>query len=118
MRLDTQIISKPYFVKNHFTKDKMILFQDTSNTLFAYSAKGKLVWKKKLNNKIIGEINSIDFYKNNKYQCIFNTNSNLHIIDRNGNYVENYPLNFLLKQKLVIRYLIIIIKEIQNYSCW
>ena len=52
----------------------MILFQDTSNTLFAYSAKGKLVWKKKLNNKIIGEINSIDFYKNNKYQCIFNTN--------------------------------------------
>ena len=100
VRIDTQIITKPYFVKNHFTKDKMILFQDTSNTLFAYSAKGKLVWKKKLNNKIIGEINSIDFYKNNKYQCIFNTNSNLHIIDRNGNYVENYPIKLPVKTKI------------------
>jgi len=100
VRLDTQIVTKPYFVKNHFTKDKMILIQDTSNTLFAYSAKGKLVWKKKLNNKIIGEINSIDFYKNNKYQCIFNTNSNLHIIDRNGNYVENYPIKLPVKTKI------------------
>ena len=46
VRLDTQIITKPYFVNNHFTKDKMILIQDTTNTLFAYSAKGKLVWKR------------------------------------------------------------------------
>jgi len=100
VRIDTQIITKPYFVKNHFTKDKMILLQDNSNILYAYNANGKLIWKKRLNNKIIGEINSIDFYKNNKYQCIFNTNSSLHIIDRNGNYVENYPIKLPNKTKI------------------
>lgn len=100
IRLDTQIITKPYFVKNHFTKDKMILIQDSSNVLHAYNTNGKLIWKKKLNNKIVGKINSIDFYKNNKYQCIFNTKSNLHIIDRNGNYVENYPIKLPNKTKI------------------
>ena len=42
----------------------------------------------------------LTFYKNNKYQCIFNTNSNLHIIDRNGNYVENYPIKLPVKTKI------------------
>ena len=33
---DTTISFKPSFIKNHFTNQKMILFQDNSNKLFEF----------------------------------------------------------------------------------
>ena len=92
-QLDTTIRMNPQFVKNHFTKDKMILVQTHSNILYALNTEGDIVWKKMIDSEIIGNINSIDVYKNNKYQAIFNTKDQLHIIDRNGNYVDNFPKN-------------------------
>ena len=37
-------------------------------------------------------IYQIDFYKNGKLQLLFNTAAQLHLLDRNGNYVERYPV--------------------------
>ncbi len=91
LQLDTSIAMRPQFVKNHFTNEKMILIQTLSNNLYAIDKKGRIVWEKKLNSKIIGDINEIDIYKNKKYQAIFNTVEKIHIIDRNGNYVDGFP---------------------------
>jgi hypothetical protein len=34
----------------------------------------------------------IDYYRNGKYQLLFSGRTNIHLLDRNGNYVERYPV--------------------------
>ena len=91
MQLDTNISMNPQFIYNHFTKEKMIVVQNNNHKVFAINSKGEELWDIQLNSKILGEISSIDFYKNNKYQCLFNTESQLYLIDRNGENVNNSP---------------------------
>jgi len=91
--LDTNAILIPQFVNNHFTKKKMILVQDANNNLVAINPKGKILWTKQIKSEIKGEINFIDAYKNNKYQALFNTETQLHLVDRNGQNVEGFPKN-------------------------
>jgi hypothetical protein len=52
----------------------------------------KILWKTAINEKIISDVQQIDFYKNKKYQYIFNTENYIYIIDRNGKNLEGYPL--------------------------
>ncbi|MBN1252144.1 MAG: hypothetical protein JXR51_06450 [Bacteroidales bacterium] len=94
IKLDTLIIEKPQIVKNHNTGNNDVILQDANNKLYLISEEGKILWKKKLSEKILGKIHQIDFYKNNKLQYMFNTKSTFYLIDRNGNNVENYPINF------------------------
>ena len=70
----------------------MILVQDKSKNLIALNTLGEKVWSKKISGKIIGKISYIDFYKNNKFQALFNTNNKLYLIDRNGEFVDGFPL--------------------------
>ena len=91
--LDTNTNMSPQFVNNHFTGEQMILIQDNFNKLFAIDSDGIKLWELQLAEKILGDINFIDIYKNKKYQAIFNTKSQLHLLDRNGRNVEGYPKN-------------------------
>ena len=100
VQLDSSIATTPYFVNNHFTKQKMIIVQTQSNRVYALDNEGKVIWNKLIDSKIIGKINSIDVYNNNKYQCLFNTQDQIHIIDRNGNYVDGFPMNLPTKTLL------------------
>ena len=100
IQLDSSLIIEPQFVYNHFTKEKMILAQTKKHTLYAINSKGEIIWKKPIGSKILGEINSIDIYKNNKYQCIFNTNEYLYVIDRNGEFVSGFPKKLPYTTKL------------------
>ena len=92
MQLDTNISMNPQFIYNHFTKEKMIVVQNNNHKVFAINAKGEELWNIQLNSKILGDISSIDYYKNSKYQCLFNTESQLYLIDRNGENVANFPI--------------------------
>jgi len=77
---------------NHITGENEIVIQDENNVLYLINAKGTVLWKKKLNEKILSAIYTVDIYKKNKYQLLFNTKNYIHLIDRNGNYVERYPV--------------------------
>lgn len=68
--------------------------QDLMNTIYFVSSYGRVQWKKKLDKPIISTIHSIDFYKNGKTQMLFNTSEDLFLIDRNGNFVEDFPVKF------------------------
>ncbi len=92
--LDSTIFSKPELVINHYTKEKEILVQDKSNILYLIAKNGKILWQKKLDNPILSEIYQIDYFKNNKLQYLFNTKDRIYLLDRNGNHVEKYPINF------------------------
>ncbi len=91
--LDTAVRTKPQLVVNHYTGDREILVQDVANNLYLLNAAGRILWKLPLKEPIMGEVFQIDYYRNGKLQYLFNTRHQLHLIDRNGNYVERYPVD-------------------------
>ena len=90
--LDTTSNFKPVLVTNHYTKENEIIVQDLNNNLYLINKVGRILWKLHLNEKINSEVYQIDFYKNGKLQFLFSTENKIHLLDRNGNYVERYPV--------------------------
>jgi hypothetical protein len=90
--LDTTLSFKPVFLVNHYTKQNEIFIQDDKNNVYLINQAGRILWKFLLPEKINSEIYQIDYYKNGKLQMLFSTDNYIHLIDRNGNYVENYPI--------------------------
>ncbi|MFL5752663.1 MAG: hypothetical protein ACJ76F_04595 [Bacteroidia bacterium] len=91
-QLDTLADTHPFIVLNHKTGGREVAIQDESQKIYLISNTGKILWKKQLEGKIIGEIHQVDYYKNEKLQMLFNTADKIHLIDRNGNEVPGYPI--------------------------
>lgn len=89
---DTAISTPVFPFKNHLSGENELAFQDARNTLYLANATGTLLWKKKLSEPLRSRIYTVDIFRNNKYQLFFNTDNYLHLIDRNGNYVQGYPV--------------------------
>lgn len=94
IKLDAALAIPPQFVTNHRTKGSDIVVQDVDNTLYLISNKGKILWKKQLKDRVLGKIQQIDLYKNGRLQLVFTTPSSLQVIDREGNAVKPYPIDF------------------------
>lgn len=90
--LDTVASIKPFFFTNHITGAKEIFIQDLKNNTYLINTAGRVLWKVPLNEKINGNIFMIDYFRNGKYQLLFSGRNYLHLLDRNGNYVERYPV--------------------------
>ena len=73
-------------------KKKRFLFRILRNTIYLINSSGRILWKKHLYEKINSKVYEIDLYKNNKLQLLFSTRNKIHLIDRNGNFVKNYPI--------------------------
>ena len=91
-RLDHPLQCKPKLVTNHYTNEKEIFVQDKMNNIYLINSSGRILWKQQLEKEILSDVYQIDFYKNGKLQLLFNTKDNIHLFDRNGNYVEKYPV--------------------------
>ncbi len=94
LRLDADLLTAPQFVLNHRTQQKEIVVQDVNNQLYLISNSGKVLWKKRLNGEILGEIQQVDLYNNGRLQLAFATSNRVYIIDRNGNDVAPFPARF------------------------
>ena len=90
--MDTTSNFKPKFVSNHYTKQNEIVIQDNADNLYLINQSGRILWKVPIDGTINSDIYQIDFYKNGKLQLLFSTENKLHLLDRNGNYVERYPI--------------------------
>ena len=90
--LDTVAAIKPFFFTNHNTGAKEIFIQDLSNNAYLINAAGHVLWKVPLRERIGSQVYMIDYYRNGKYQLLFSGRNWLHLLDRNGNYVERYPV--------------------------
>ncbi len=90
--LDTSINFKPVLVLNHYTKENEIFVQDLNNKIYLINKVGRILWKLQLDESINSEIYQVDYYKNGKLQLLFSTKNKIHLVDRNGNYVERYPV--------------------------
>ncbi|WP_417445104.1 ribonuclease HII [Joostella sp.] len=125
--LDAEIATKPQFVLNHYTKKKEIVVQDVENNLYLIATDGKVLWKKELNGKVLGEISQVDLYRNGRLQLAFNTTDKMVILDRNGNEVSPFPIDFknTITQPLAVfdysnnkdyRFVIVMGKKIEMYN--
>jgi hypothetical protein len=91
-RMDHTFNFKPRILINHNTQEKEIFIQDKENFIYLINSSGRILWKIKLEDQIMSDIYQIDYYKNGKLQYLFNTKSKIHLVDRNGNSVENFPV--------------------------
>ncbi|MDN5215403.1 hypothetical protein QQ020_25210 [Fulvivirgaceae bacterium BMA12] len=89
---ETPIATKPFVVRNHVTNRREVLLQDQQHYLYLIGADGKTLWRDSIGAAIQGGITQIDYYGNGKLQYYFITDDALHVIDRLGNYVENFPI--------------------------
>lgn len=83
---------KPEIVKNHYTDANEIFVQDTANNVYLITNKGKMLWSKKIDGKIISDVKQIDVFKNGKLQLAFNTQNSIYILDRNGQNLDKFPV--------------------------
>jgi hypothetical protein len=83
-----------HVVKSHINRTDEVLIQDSLNQLSLISSDGSVLWKVPVGGPIVGEVTQVDFFNNGKLQYFFATHSALHVIDRLGNYVSEYPLKF------------------------
>ncbi|MGW8316047.1 MAG: hypothetical protein ACWGNV_10630 [Bacteroidales bacterium] len=91
--LDSVAIIKPALVTNHNTSEKEIFVQDAARNIYLINGTGRILWKQPIEGAILGEVYQVDMFKNGKLQYLFNTREKIHLIDRNGNYVERYPVS-------------------------
>ncbi|MRR20873.1 hypothetical protein EG827_11880, partial [bacterium] len=92
VKLDAEPAIKPFFFTNHNTGATEIFIQDKNNNIYLISPSGKILWKAAIREKITGDIFMIDYYRNGKLQMLFAGRDYLHLVDRNGNYVDKYPV--------------------------
>ena len=94
LHLEGSLASRPKFVLNH--KDlpnREIVVCDQKNNVYLISKDGAILWTMNIPGDIISEIHQIDLYHNNKFQYMFNTKSQLYIVDRTGKNVGKYPVS-------------------------
>jgi hypothetical protein len=91
-KLDTLADGKPVFVANHQTKQNDVFVQDLNHNIYLINQVGRILWKIKLPAAINSEIFQVDYFRNGKLQLLFSTRDYLYMIDRNGNFVEKYPV--------------------------
>ena len=94
LELETDLAISPQFVKNHRTNKQEIVVQDQNNILYLISTEGKVLWTKQLDGRIRPPIQQVDIYKNGRLQLAFCTNNQFMIIDRNGEDVAPFKVDF------------------------
>lgn len=92
LSLDTISSFKPQIVINADNKRKEIITQDKKNNIYLVNQSGEILFKKKIDEKIIGNIYQIDIFKSGKLQYVFNTSSYIYVMDRKGSLVNGFPL--------------------------
>jgi len=94
IQIDAKIATTPFLLKNHDSNKLEIAVQDEKNVLYLISQDGKVLWKKKMDGRILGEIQQVDLFKNGNLQMAFTTQNSFEILDRTGKTVKPFPTKF------------------------
>jgi len=92
-QLGSPVLNRPQYVINPIDKaHSEIVVQDADFNFTLISNEGLILWKIKLEGPIRSDIFQLDCSRNGKLQYFFSTDNALHMIDHEGNYVQNFPL--------------------------
>ncbi len=93
LKMEGQLAQKPKLGYNH--KDlanREVIVCDKQNNLSLITKDGVTLWTIKLPGEIVSEIHQVDIYQTKRYQYLFNTKTQLYLIDRMGNNVRKFPV--------------------------
>lgn len=90
--VEHSIFRGPFIVRTHASRNPDLVIQDSLNLVYYFSAEGKLLWKRQVDGEILGQPGVVDFYNNGKLQLGFCAAGKVHIIDRLGNSIDQYPI--------------------------
>jgi hypothetical protein len=94
IKIDAPLAQKPTFVLNHRDlANREIIVTDKLNNIYLINKDGVILWKLNLPEPIISDIHLIDIYQTKRFQYLFNTKSQLYVVDRTGSKVGKYPVN-------------------------
>ncbi|MBL7798402.1 MAG: DUF3352 domain-containing protein [Saprospiraceae bacterium] len=92
--LDGQAITQPFLVPaTQPGQESTVLIQDEQFQLYCLTVNGELLWRKKLDRPIQSAVHGIDFFGNGGVCYLFNTASDLWILDPEGREAAGYPLH-------------------------
>ena len=95
LKLDAPLAQKPKLVLNH--KDlanREMIVTDKLNNIYLINKEGVILWKLNLPEPIISEVHLIDIYQTKRFQYLFNTKTQLYVVDRTGSKVGKFPVVF------------------------
>jgi len=72
-QIEGKLVKSPFLFTNHYTKAKELALVTDKNELVLMSAEGEILWSRKLEEEILGEIHQVDLFRNNKFQMVFST---------------------------------------------
>ena len=90
-QLDTIAILAPQ-IMHDAEGNKIILIQDAFFQLYCINKGGEVVWKRKMDSPIMGEVFQLDLYSNGEQQYVLNTNGGIYLFDINGKDINNFPI--------------------------
>ena len=93
LKLERQLARKPVLVLNH--KDlpnREVIVCDNQNNVSLINKEGLVLWTINIPGEIISDIHQTDLYQNNRLQYVFNTRTQLYVIDRVGNKFGKFPI--------------------------
>ncbi len=91
-KLQAPSIYTPQLVFNGNTNENEIFVQDTDNTIYLICKTGEILFTRKMEEPVLGNVSQLDYYNNGKQQYIFNSAHHVYIIDPMGNDVASYPM--------------------------
>lgn len=83
----------PQRILNFNDKSPEFVVQDEDHVLYLITEDMVQVFAKKLEGPIVSVVFQVDYLKNGKLQMLFATASQVHIIDRLGNYISGFPVS-------------------------
>ncbi len=90
--LDNPVARGPFAIKNHRSGKQEILVFDKTKLMYRIDQTGSIAWAVPVLEYPMSKVYMVDYYKNGKYQYMFNSKNYLYLYDLNGNRVENYPV--------------------------
>ncbi len=87
------ITHRPFPVWDHRNKRYNVLVADDRNTLTLFSPQGEILWDYQMDDRLMGDIQVVDAYRNSKFQYLFNTASKMYLVDVLGKDVEGFPVS-------------------------
>lgn len=89
--LDTSAVLAPQVLVNS-TGNKIVMTQDAHDVLYCLNKGGDILWKRKLDSKVMSEIFQLDLYHNGEQQYVLNTSGGIYLFDEEGKDINNFPI--------------------------
>ncbi len=93
LKLEAPLARKPTLVLNHKDpQNRELIVCDKQNNIYLINKDGLILWTMNIPGEIVSDFLQVDLYQNNRFQYVFNTKTQLYVIDRTGNKFGKFPI--------------------------